>query len=79
MSPAWRAKTSATAALSTSGGVDCWGGGTSGQLGNGIIYKVKKTGHRGSAVPVQVEGVGGTGTLSGVASVVGGGVAIVPS
>ncbi len=60
-------------ALLTSGGVDCWGGGTSGQLGNGIIYNVKNSGHQGSASPVQVEGVDGTGTLSGVASLVSGG------
>ena len=49
-------------AVLTSGGVDCWGYGQSGQLGNGVI----STG--GSASPVEVVGVGGVGTLSGVAS-----------
>ncbi len=45
------------------GGVDCWGLGSEGELGNGVFY----TGpHAGSAVPVQVEGQGGTGTLAGV-------------
>ncbi len=52
-------------ALLISGGVDCWGAGTYGQLGDGTFYK---TGNQGSAVPVEVEGVGGSGGLSGVAS-----------
>ena len=52
----------------TSGGVDCWGSGYYGQLGNGIFYT---TGNGGSATPVEVEGVGGTGTLTGVTSLVG--------
>ena len=47
-------------ALLTSGGVDCWGYGPDGELGNGASSN--------SAAPVQVEGVGGTGTLSGVTS-----------
>ena len=51
-------------ALLTSGEVDCWGDGSDGQLGNGAI-------DTGSATPVQVEGLGGTGTLSGVASLTG--------
>ena len=55
-------------ALLTSGGVDCWGYGYTGQLGDGISYA---TGNYGSASPVQVEGVGGTGTLSGVAALAG--------
>ena len=47
------------------GGVDCWGFGRYGELGNGIVYT---TGNDDSATPVQVVGVGGTGVLSGVAS-----------
>jgi hypothetical protein len=52
-------------AVLTSGGVDCWGTGNYGQLGDGIFYT---TGNDGSATPVQVLGLGGTGTLSGAAS-----------
>ncbi len=52
-------------ALLTSGGVDCWGDGDRGQLGDGRSYT---TGHEGSAVPVAVLGVGGSGTLGGVVS-----------
>ena len=52
-------------ALLTSGGVDCWGLGENGELGNGIIYGSP---YYGSATPVAVEGVGGTGTLTGVAN-----------
>jgi alpha-tubulin suppressor-like RCC1 family protein len=52
-------------ALLTSSGVDCWGNGQEGQLGNGVFYGSSPD---GSATPVQVEGVGGTGTLTGVAS-----------
>ena len=47
-------------ALLTSGGVDCWGEGGGGDLGNGTTVS--------SAVPVQVLGVGGSGTLGGVTS-----------
>ncbi len=54
-------------ALLTSGGVDCWGEGNYGQLGNGTFYPFGNYGG-GSAVPVAVEGVGGSGTLGGVAS-----------
>ncbi len=39
--------------------------GYSGQLGDGIFYT---TGNQGSDVPVAVLGVGGSGTLGGVAS-----------
>ena len=55
-------------ALLTSGGVVCWGDGNSGQLGNGTFYT---SGNAGSATPVAVERVAGTGTLSGVTSLVG--------
>ena len=54
-------------ALLTSGEVDCWGNGEYGQLGNGTFYTSSPF---GSATPVVVEGVGGTGTLTGVASLV---------
>ena len=57
-------------AILTSGNVDCWGAGSSGQLGNGMIYAGA---NGGSAVPVAVKGVGGTGTLGGVASLTSGG------
>jgi hypothetical protein len=55
-------------ALLTSDTVDCWGDGVFGQLGNGSFYNSNPD---GSAVPVQVEGVGGTGALTGVASLTG--------
>ena len=48
----------------TSGKVDCWGYGYNGQLGNGTFYTAGVT---GSAVPVAVKGLGGTGALSDVA------------
>ncbi len=54
-------------ALLTSGGVDCWGYGEDGELGNGTYYSSSPD---GSASPVAVEGVGGTGTLTGVTSLV---------
>ena len=57
-------------AVTTSGGADCWGDGANGQLGNGIFYT---SGAGGSAVPVVVEGVGGTGALSGVKNLIGNG------
>jgi alpha-tubulin suppressor-like RCC1 family protein len=50
-------------ALLSSGGVDCWGDGQFGQLGNGKFYEKR---HGGRASPVAVEGVGGSGTLTGV-------------
>jgi alpha-tubulin suppressor-like RCC1 family protein len=53
-------------AVSTSSGVDCWGVGVYGELGDGIFYT---SGHGGSDAPVQAEGVGGTGTLTGVISI----------
>ncbi len=56
----------------TSGGVDCWGAGTGGELGNGSTLS-------NSATPVEVEGVGGTGTLNGVSSLVGGYCAVLTS
>ena len=46
----------------TSGGVVCWGLNSDGELGNGT--------DENSSVPTAVVGVGGTGTLSGVASLV---------
>jgi len=46
----------------TSGAVDCWGYGVNGVLGNGSTAN--------SNVPVAVSGIGGSGTLTGVASVV---------
>ena len=49
-------------ALLDSGGVDCWGNDSAGQLGNGASG--------GDATPVEVLGVGGTGTLTGVQSMV---------
>jgi len=52
-------------ALLTSGGVDCWGIGFYGELGNGLTSD--------SNLPVEVEGVGGVGLLSGVASLSSGG------
>ena len=55
-------------ALLTSGGMDCWGYGEDGELGNGIFYTSSPY---GSAIPVAVKGVGGTGTLTGVRSLVG--------
>ena len=58
-------------ALLTSGKVDCWGYGNYGELGNGTFYT---TGNEGSDIPVAVKGVGGTGALSGVASLTGYGI-----
>ncbi len=45
-------------ALTSSAGVDCWGSGSDGELGNGVFAD--------SAVPVAVVGVDGSGLLSGV-------------
>jgi alpha-tubulin suppressor-like RCC1 family protein len=56
-------------ALLTSGGVDCWGYGNEGQLGNGVFYTIDQG--DGSTFPVAVLGVDGSGTLSGVESLTG--------
>ena len=56
---------SSNCALLTSGGVDCWGMGFYGDLGNGQFYT---SGNYGSAIPVAVVSTSGSGTLSGVAS-----------
>jgi alpha-tubulin suppressor-like RCC1 family protein len=47
----------------TSGGVDCWGYGAEGQVGDGTT--------KSSDVPVAVKGVGGSGTLSEVQTLYG--------
>jgi hypothetical protein len=47
-------------ALLTTSGLDCWGYGPNGQLGNGELS--------GSPLPVVVKGVGGSGSLTGVTS-----------
>ena len=54
-------------ALLSSGGVNCWGYNFNGELGNGSFTQ---TGCQCSATPTAVVGVGGAGTLSGVANVV---------
>ncbi len=59
------------ARLST-GGVDCWGSNSDGELGNGMTPSTEAN----VGAPVEVHGVGGTGTLTGVASVSGGSDAI---
>jgi alpha-tubulin suppressor-like RCC1 family protein len=61
-------------AVTTSSGVDCWGYGVDGNLGDGIFYT---TGNEGSATPVAVDGVGGSGTLSGATNLVGGYCAVI--
>ena len=55
-----RTAEAATAHSSSSGGVDCWGWGSNGQLGNGVFHT---TGSEGSDVPVAVKAVGGGGAL----------------
>ena len=57
-------------ALLTSGGVDCWGFGEFGELGNGQFYTAVPN---GSATPVPVADTDGSGTLSGVTSLASGG------
>jgi alpha-tubulin suppressor-like RCC1 family protein len=54
-----------TCAVSTTGAVYCWGYNVDGELGNNSTTE--------SNVPVQVEGVGGSGLLSGIASIAAGG------
>jgi alpha-tubulin suppressor-like RCC1 family protein len=56
-------------ALLTTAGVDCWGSGYYGELGDGTFYDGDTYPTSGSATPVAVEGIGGIGTLSGVASI----------
>ena len=51
-------------ALLTTSGVDCWGYGQNDQIGNGNSLS-------GSLIPAVVEGIGGTGTLTGVTSLTG--------
>jgi alpha-tubulin suppressor-like RCC1 family protein len=53
-----------TCAVTTTGAVDCWGLNDYGELGNNSTTD--------SDVPVQVEGVGGSGLLSGIASIAAG-------
>ena len=60
-------------ALLTSGQVDCWGNDPEGALGNGTIGNGSVLFF--SAVPTQVLGPGGTGVLSGVASITSDGIA----
>ena len=55
-------------ALLDSSGVDCWGFGGNGELGNGTFTSGLND---GSDTPVPVSGVGGSGSLSGVESLVG--------
>ncbi len=50
-------------AVLKSGGLDCWGYGPNGQLGDGS--------ESDSAVPTPVQGVGGSGALAGVTSLTG--------
>ena len=53
-------------AVLTSSGVDCWGFGYDGELGNGTTDKNDPL---FESTPVAVEGIGGSGTLTGVESV----------
>ena len=48
--------------------MDCWGNGYYGELGNGTFYNTSSP--FGSSTPVEVEGVGGSGTLTGVTNLV---------
>jgi alpha-tubulin suppressor-like RCC1 family protein len=57
-------------ALKSDGTVVAWGIGNNGQLGDGNFYQ---SGNLGSATPVQVAGVGGSGMLSGIAAISAGG------
>ena len=60
-------------ALLASGGVDCWGYGPYGELGDGSFYNCCEPQMSGSAVPVEVLGLDGSGTLGSVVSLTGGG------
>ena len=53
-----------------SGGVDCWGESLFGDLGDGSSTGPDSCPSACSTAPVQVEGVGGAGTLSGVSHLV---------
>jgi hypothetical protein len=57
-------------AVLASGGVDCWGYGYDGELGNGMFYTSNP---EYTVTPVTVEGVGGAGTLTGITSLAGDG------
>ena len=57
-------------AVLTSGGVDCWGRGLIGELGDGKLSSTTSTSTHRSAFPQAVVGVGDSGTLSGVVSLV---------
>lgn len=54
-------------------GVDCWGDDTVGQVGNGVIDPSASGGFY-APTPAPVVGVGGSGTLTGVASLVSDGI-----
>ena len=58
------AGSSHTCALTTAGAVHCWGYNSSGQLGDGS--------NMSRTTPVDVQGLGGSGTLSGVAAIAAG-------
>jgi alpha-tubulin suppressor-like RCC1 family protein len=57
-------------AVLASGGVDCWGYGPDGELGNGAYYSASPN---GAALPVQVIDTDGGGILTGVSDLTGDG------